>query len=88
MSRSYKKIPMTTDHGKYTYIDKRMANKKVRHTKDIPDGGAFKKVFCSYDICDWKFGSYTYRELIKDILYLSQYRDMDLVREFYRRVSK
>jgi uncharacterized protein YigE (DUF2233 family) len=36
-------------------FSKRFANKKVRHTKGIQNGGAYKKVFCSWDICDYKF---------------------------------
>ena len=56
MSRSYKKHPWVTDHHvKSSSESKKFANKKVRHTKDLPNGGAFKKVFCSYDICDYKF---------------------------------
>lgn len=37
---------------------KRQANQRVRRTsktKDIADGKAYKKEFCSYDICDWSF---------------------------------
>ena len=56
MSRSYKKHPWITDHHvKSSSERKKFANKKVRHTEDLPSGGAFKKVFCSYDICDFKF---------------------------------
>ena len=34
---------------------KKYANKKVRKTKNIPSGGAYKKVFEQYDICDWNW---------------------------------
>jgi len=34
---------------------KRVANKKVRKDWNIPNGRSFKKVFCSYDIIDYKF---------------------------------
>ena len=54
MSRSYKKA-IIKDHGKSTYIDKRMASKAVRRCKNVGNGGAYKKVFCSYDICDYVF---------------------------------
>ena len=54
MSRSYKKA-IIKDHGKSTYIDKRMASKAVRRCKHIDSGGAYKKVFCSYSICDYIF---------------------------------
>jgi phosphatidylserine/phosphatidylglycerophosphate/cardiolipin synthase-like enzyme len=43
---------------------KRFANKRVRHTKDIPSGKAYKKVFESYDISDWYFRS-TREETLK-----------------------
>ncbi len=51
MSRSFRKYFCVKDPaGKYM---KRYANKKVRHTKDIPSGGAYKKVFESWDISDY-----------------------------------
>lgn len=31
---------------------KRLANKRVRRTKDVPNGSAYKKLFESWDICD------------------------------------
>lgn len=67
MSRSYKKTPITTDHGRSTSISKRWANKKVRNTEDVQNGGSFKKAFCSYDICDWKFGEYSWEETWEEI---------------------
>jgi len=56
MSRSRKKVWGWTDHkSPHSKIAKRFANKKARHTKGIQNGGAYKKVFCSWDICDYKF---------------------------------
>lgn len=56
MSRSYKKHPWITDHHVKTSSEmKKFANKKVRHTKDLPNGKAFKKVSESYDLCDWRY---------------------------------
>jgi len=56
MSRSYKKHPWVTDHHvKSTSERKKFANKKVRNTEDLPNRGAFKKIFQTYDICDYKF---------------------------------
>lgn len=52
MSRSFKKTPINKDTGKYTYQDKRNANRSVRNTEHIQDGGSFKKCFCSYNISD------------------------------------
>ena len=57
MSRSYKKHPWCCDtKGK---DDKRNANKKVRSRLKDPNyvlkGSDYKKVFESYDICDYKW---------------------------------
>ena len=51
MSRSRKKVAVWKfDNNRYA---KRQANKKARRC-DVPSGGAFKKVFNSWDICDFK----------------------------------
>jgi len=50
MGKSYKKAV-----GKYApegNWGKKEANRKVRRTKNIPDGKAYRKIFCSYDIHD------------------------------------
>lgn len=53
MSRSFKKHAWTKDpNDKFM---KRYANKKVRRAKNVPSGGAYKKLFCSYDISDFKW---------------------------------
>lgn len=85
MSRSYKKHPWITDHHvKSSSESKKFANKKVRHTKDLPNGGAFKKVFCSYDICDFKFfqtkeeAIAEYEETLNDPKVSDRYREMFL----------
>lgn len=51
MSRSYKKYPIVKDPPNKGM--KKYANKKVRHTKDIPNGKAYKKVFESWEISDY-----------------------------------
>ena len=54
MSRSYKKSPWSGDSGPWW---KRQANKKVRrYKKDLSNGKDYKKLYCSWDICD--YGSY------------------------------
>lgn len=54
MSRSYKKNPYYTDGSPGTTQEsKKFANKKVRNTEDIPNGGAYKKVSESWDIHDF-----------------------------------
>ena len=54
MSRCYKKNPIITD-GRTPTVKrmKRIANKKVRHTKNLPNGKSYKKVFETYDIHDY-----------------------------------
>jgi hypothetical protein len=60
MSRSYKK-PYITDGSKGRKRSGRsmkdFANKTIRHSEDIPtrERGAYKKLFCSYEICDYKW---------------------------------
>lgn len=59
MSKTFRKFPVAKDYSRYkTSYMKRVANKKVRKDWNIPDGGSFKKVFCSYDIVDYKFVYY------------------------------
>lgn len=53
MSRSYKKVPCYKDYNRGM---KQRANRYLRRSYlDIPSGRAYKKLFCSYDICDYKF---------------------------------
>lgn len=53
MSRSRKKVPGFKDHP--TPLKKRIAAKAVRNYDDeVSEGGSFKKLYESYDICDWK----------------------------------
>lgn len=54
MSRSCKRIPCCKD---YNWGMKKQANRYLRRNcLDIPSGrAAYKKLFCSYDICDYKF---------------------------------
>jgi hypothetical protein len=55
MSRS-KRAPFHTQGygGKARKTYKRLANNAVK-TADVANGAAFKRVFCSWEICDWKF---------------------------------
>ena len=53
MARSYKKTLGWLDGG-HAY-EKRMANKKIRRTPNIPNGVAYRKVTDPWDICDWKY---------------------------------
>lgn len=56
MSRSYKKHPYYTDGTNGRVIQKKWANKKVRkYTKEIENGRSYKKLFCSWNIHDYKY---------------------------------
>ena len=72
MSRSYKHTDFVKDpNNKFM---KRFANKKVRHSKDIPSGGAYKKVFCSWEISDYRW-RWTREEAIEE--WYEHHRDPD-----------
>lgn len=55
MSRSFKKIACSKKNTKGM---KRIANsivrKKLKQKLELNNGSSYKKVFCSYDICDYK----------------------------------
>lgn len=54
MSRSYKKYPVVNDsQPKSTKARKKIANRKVRNTDDVPNGKAYKKVSESWNIRDF-----------------------------------
>jgi hypothetical protein len=56
MSKTFRKFPVAKDYSRHkTSYMKRVANKKVRKDWRVPNGRGFKKVFCSYDIIDYKF---------------------------------
>lgn len=59
MSRSYKCSPVYTCGGKNSRIRKywkRKANRKVRRTKGLGvKSKSYKKVYESWDICDYRF---------------------------------
>ena len=58
MSRSYKKTPVIKDSGcKGTRYKsgKQIANRAVRNQEDVLNGGSYKKVYCSWNISDWRF---------------------------------
>ena len=53
MSRSYKKYNIVKDPSAKGM--KKYANKKVRRTKNVPNGKAYKKVFESWNISDYQW---------------------------------
>lgn len=58
MSRSYKKSPINKDRN--NKAGKRFASRAVRRASDVPNGNKFKKFYCSWDICDWRFHGHSY----------------------------
>ena len=65
MSRSYKKSPVMADRNPYC---KKQANKRVRkYLKDIANGKAYRKLYCSWNISDYRF-----RETLQERLDWSQ----------------
>ena len=97
MSRSYKKSPVCNDHSTpNTSWDKRQANKAVRRYMGvIPNGNCYRKLYCSWNICDYRF----YEPLQKAIhewesemssrcLWLNRQSKQDIINnwaKFYRR---
>jgi hypothetical protein len=55
MSRSFRKPYWTCGYGgSWKREAKARANNRVKAAKDLANGAAFKKVSCSWDICDYK----------------------------------
>ncbi len=84
MSRSYKKVGGYKDSCKGM---KRFANKKVRHTKNIPSGKAYKKLFCSYSISDYSFLYFSMNEIKRHIKKMGDwtYWGIDKLYKYYRK---
>lgn len=57
MSRSRKKHPVVSDYSrKVTAYFKNQAVRKIRYYKGvIPNGSYFKKLYCSWNIFDYKW---------------------------------
>lgn len=56
MSRSYRRPWITDNYGNVSRRRaKKWANREVRRFKGaIADGGQYRKIFCSWDICDYR----------------------------------
>lgn len=83
MSRSYKKVPCCKNYNRGM---KKRANRHLRRNYfDIPSGRAYKKLFCSYDICDYRFLR-TFSSYKKRISKNShkRYSDDELYRMWYK----
>ena len=55
MSRSYKHNPFSTVRASNAKYWKRLANHKVRRCKEIPKGNGYRKIYESWNICDWTY---------------------------------
>lgn len=84
MSRSFKKVPGYKDRNPWY---KRHANRIVRRRQNwrkIGSGKDYKKLVCSYDICDWSWFYFTDKEIIKHAMSMSH----DPIRYISRMYSK
>ena len=55
MSRSYREPIYTCGYGtSRRRMEKRIANRAVRHASEVPDGKAYRRLHESYKICDYK----------------------------------
>ena len=83
MSRSYKHVPCYKDHNRGM---KKCANRKIRRNYLIvPSGMAYKKLFCSYEICDYKFirSFASYKKIFSKKRYRI-YSDKEFYRMWYK----
>jgi len=69
MSRSYKRYTVVKDDERSRvprrYKQKTIANRTVRRTRGKLNGAKYKRVFNSWNICDWGY-SMTERQLKKE----------------------
>ena len=67
MSRSYRKFAVVKDrcrNSKNFMKPKADANRMVRRTADVPQHSGYKKLYCSWNISDYRFvGEQSEREL-------------------------
>lgn len=84
MSRSHKRVPCCKDYNKGM---KKCANRYVRRNHLIvPSGKAYKKLFCSYNICDYKFleSFSAYKKSMTKYNRSRTYSDKELYRMWYK----
>lgn len=56
MSRSYREPWFVDGYGsRWKRHQKRAANRRVRHAKNVPNGNAYRRYFDPWNICDWKY---------------------------------
>ena len=64
MSRSYKRYAVCKD--KNSRYGKRMSASAVRRSRETINGGAYKKLYCSWNICDYRFYEGSFEHSIED----------------------
>ena len=55
LSRSYRRPFVTQTMYGGAKWEKRQANKKVRRTKNVGNGKNYKRIYDSWNICDYRF---------------------------------
>lgn len=63
MSRSYKKTPIVKDNKGGRKAAKKEANRKVRQSKDVPNGKQYRKFYNPWDIYDYVMYCDSYKEM-------------------------
>ena len=53
MSRSYKRFIVCKDQN--SKFGKRQASRAVRRSRNVPNGMKFKRFYCSWNICDYRY---------------------------------
>lgn len=84
MSRSFKRVPCCKDYSRGM---KKCANRYLRRNHlHIPSGGAYKKLFCSYHICDYRFleSFCSYRKKWMNYNQNIKESDQELYRKWYK----
>jgi len=86
MSRSYKHFPCIA-YKRFGF--KKIANHKVRRTKYIGNYSYYKKIFQSWEICDYKsiyfFHEYIINYITKLSIWHNSYTCRTAVRSYYKR---
>lgn len=89
MSRSYRKPYIKDGYGsKSKPLRKRRAARRVRKASEVPNGGAYKKFFNPYEICDW---SWRVRKPVKGgrMLHYNRWQsEEEMIRNYLRATRK
>jgi hypothetical protein len=88
MMHSYNRSPYIKDHNRK---HKRFANKRVRRHLNIPSGSSYKRIYQSWNICDYKW-LWTKRDAIKEYTlrctndyFKRQYPTLELYLDYWAR---